>query len=134
MRWIELGLALWVAGFAGNIYHDDELRELRRSSLKEQRQKANAEGVKSEASVDKVYKIPQAALFQYILYPHYLCEWFEWLGYWMIGGPSCAPAGNFLLNEVATMLPQARLGRKWYIQRFGRQKIGSRKAIIPGLF
>ena len=128
---VQLGLGLWIAGFAGNIYHDDELRALRRKSAREQAAKAEKEGDKQKTSVKKIYKIPQAGLFQYILYPHYFCEWFEWAGYWMIGGPSCVPAKSFLLNEIGTMLPQAVLGKKWYIEKFGKEKIGDRKAIIP---
>jgi 3-oxo-5-alpha-steroid 4-dehydrogenase 1 len=133
MIYLQVGLVIWICGFLGNIYHDDELRELRRSSIREQEQKAKSEGIKDKKSVDKVYKIPQAGLFEFILYPHYFCEWIEWTGYWIIGGWSCIPARSFLLNEVTAMLPQAVSGKRWYIERFGKEKIGNRKAVIPGL-
>lgn len=50
-----------------------------------------------------------------------------------MGGSACVPARNFVLNEVATMLPRALKGRQWYMQRFGKEKVGGRKAIIPGI-
>lgn len=128
MGWIQVGLVMFLCGFVGNVYHDDELRDLRRSEPTEREKvKEKKEGE------DKVYKVPQAGLFQYILYPHYFCEWIEWLGYWMIGGAACMPARNFLASEIATMLPQAMEGRRWYLRKFGKEKIGERKAILPGL-
>ncbi|KAI9676789.1 MAG: hypothetical protein M1829_002884 [Trizodia sp. TS-e1964] len=115
---MQAGTVLWAAGLLGNIWHDDELRSIRRG--------------KGKQGVDKVYAIPQGGLFRYILYPHFLCEWIEWLGYWIIGGWACIPARTFLVNEITTMLPRAVAGRRWYIQRFGREKVGGKKAIFPG--
>ncbi|KAK3706718.1 hypothetical protein LTR37_012562 [Vermiconidia calcicola] len=129
---IEIGLVLWGWSFMGNIFHDDDLREIRRSAARRQKAEAEKEG-KPIKGVDKVYMIPKNGLFQYILYPHFLCEWFEWAAYWMIGGWGCVPARTFLINEVATMLPRALQGRQWYIERFGAEKVGNRKAVIPGL-
>ena len=77
--------------------------------------------------------LPKNGLFHYILFPHYLCEWLEWAGWWMIGGWSCTPARSFLFNEISTMLPRALQGKQWYIEKFGKEKVGDRKAIIPGL-
>lgn len=133
MIYLQIGVVLFLCGFIGNVYHDDELRELRRSSKREQEEKQRAQGESDKKSVERVYKIPQAGLFEYILYPHYVCEWIEWTGFWIIGGRTFVPARNFVLNEVATMLPQAVLGKRWYIKRFGAEKIGRRKAVIPGL-
>ncbi|RDL37768.1 putative steroid 5 alpha-reductase [Venustampulla echinocandica] len=94
---IGLGLLVWTLGLAGNIYHDEVLRQIRRPS----------QSNKKNPNVHKVYKIPTGGLFKYVLYPHYLCEWIEWLGFWIIGGWACVPARNFVVNEVATMLPRA---------------------------
>ena len=129
MPYVQVGLVIFLLGFVGNIYHDDELRELRRQAGKEQEEKKGKAGVDTQ----KVYKLPEAALFQYILYPHYFCEWVEWIGYWVIGGWSCIPARNFLVSEIAAMTPQAVSGRKWYLEKFGEAKVGERKAVIPGL-
>jgi 3-oxo-5-alpha-steroid 4-dehydrogenase 1 len=133
---IEVGLVVWGWSFLGNIFHDDDLREIRRSALRRQKAQAEKDGGgagKSVAGVDKLYMMPKNGLFHYVLYPHYLCEWMEWAGFWMIGGLNCVPARSFLINEIATMLPRALAGRRWYIEKFGKEKVGSRKAVIPGL-
>ena len=131
---IELGMMIFALGLLGNMFHDDELREIRRAAAKNQEQRQAKQDEKGGAkSVDKVYMVPQNGLFKYILYPHYLCEWFEWCGFWMIGGLGCMPARNFVLNEIATMTPRAVKGKQWYLARFGKEKIGTRKAILPGI-
>ncbi|KAI4143262.1 MAG: hypothetical protein LQ340_007068 [Diploschistes diacapsis] len=143
---VLLGLAIFVLGFAGNIYHDDELRSLRRTAARESQEiqqqtqekkgmgerERDGKGERQAGSAQKVYKVPQAGLFRYILYPHYFCEWVEWIGYWIIGGWACAPARNFVANEVAAMMPQAVDGKRWYVSRFGREVEG-RRAILPGV-
>lgn len=130
--WIEVGLVIWGWSLLGNIFHDDELREIRRQVGREQGQKNKESASKGgKANVDKVYKVPQNGLFHFILYPHYFCEWLEWAGFWMIGGLNCVPARSFLLNEIFAMFPRALQGRQWYIDKFGREKIGKKKAIIP---
>ncbi|KXL43626.1 hypothetical protein M433DRAFT_69412 [Acidomyces richmondensis BFW] len=132
LYWIEIGLIIWGWGFLGNMFHDDDLREIRRSALVRQKEQAKKEGKPIEG-VDKLYMMPKNGLFHYILYPHYLCEWFEWAGFWMMGGWNCVPARSFLLNEISTMLPRALQGRQWYVNKFGKEKVGNRKAVIPGL-
>lgn len=47
--------------------------------------------------------------------------------------PLPLPALVFVLNNVFTMLPQARRGRKWYIEKFGKDKVAGRSAVIPGI-
>ncbi|KAI9801285.1 MAG: hypothetical protein M1833_002855 [Piccolia ochrophora] len=133
--WIEFGMMVWALGLMANIYHDDELREIRRAAARRQNRRGEAQGdsTKETKKVDKVYEVPQNGLFRAILYPHYLCEWIEWAGFWMVGGSGCLPARSFLFNEIASMAPQAVWGRRWYLQRFGAEKIGARKAIIPGV-
>ncbi|TKA68999.1 hypothetical protein B0A49_06585 [Cryomyces minteri] len=129
---IEVGLVIWGWGLLGNMYHDDDLREIRRAAGRRQKKEAEKTG-KPVQSIDKVYMLPKNGLFHFILYPHYLCEWIEWTGFWMIGGWGCVPARSFVLNEIATMLPRAVQGRKWYVDKFGKDKVGNRKAVIPGL-
>ena len=129
---IEIGLIIWGWSFMANIFHDDDLREIRRSALRRQREKATAENKPIEG-VDKLYMLPKNGLFHYVMFPHYLCEWVEWAGFWMVGGLGCAPARTFLLNEIATMLPRALSGRRWYVEKFGKERVGTRKAVIPGL-
>ena len=132
------GIALFYLGLAGNYIHDDELREIRRAEARRQRRLLDAvAGPAKKAnkiSVDKVYRIPTAGLFRWILYPHYLCEWVEWLGFWIAaGGPACKPAGIFFVNEIAAMLPRAVSGKRWYVERFGEEKVGKKWAVLPGV-
>jgi 3-oxo-5-alpha-steroid 4-dehydrogenase 1 len=50
------------------------------------------------------------------------------------GGPMAfLPATMFLINEVATMLPRALQGKKWYIENFGKKAPKDRMAAIPGI-
>ena len=127
MLWIETGMIVFGLGLLGNMYHDDELREIRRAAARRMRTTGRAAG----GSVAKVYAVPDNGLFRLVLYPHYLCEWIEWVGFWMIGGWGCVPARCFVVNEIAAMLPRAWNGKRWYVERFGKEKVGNRKAIIP---
>ncbi|KAF7924887.1 uncharacterized protein EAE98_004182 [Botrytis deweyae] len=132
---IELGMMIFFLGLVGNIFHDDELREIRRAALRKQAAQNDPSTGKNKGNtkVDKVYMLPQNGLFNYILYPHYFCEWIEWAGFFIMAGSGCVPARNFLINEITTMLPRALQGKAWYVKRFGREKVGARKAIIPGI-
>lgn len=126
-----LGILIFYVGLASNFFHDEELREIRRREMaRRQRDDAQKGG---DGGAKKYYRIPQAGLFRYVLYPHYLCEWFEWFGFWTACGFGCRPAMAFLLNEIFVMLPRAVNGRRWYVETFGEDKIGKKYAVIPGL-
>ncbi|KAK3082348.1 hypothetical protein LTS18_004260 [Coniosporium uncinatum] len=146
---MEIGMVVMAWALLCNLFHEDDLREIRRAAGRRQkREMEEAKGKdklgekeeKKESSyygsggrTDKVYMLPKNGLFRWVLYPHYLCEWVEWAGFWMIGGLHCVPARSFLLNEIATMLPRALQGKQWYIEKFGKDKVGERKAVIPRL-
>ena len=133
MLTVQVGVVIFVAGFVGNIVHDDELRAIRRNASRDKGSQSASEDGSKVVKDGKVYQIPTNGLFAYVLYPHFLCEWIEWLGFWIIGGWNCVPARNFVLNEISTMTPRALAGQRWYIRTFGKEKIGSRKAVVPGL-
>lgn len=128
-----LGAGLFYAGLAANYYHDDELREIRRREMARQERVARESGKKNASGVAKHYQIPKAGLFKIMLYPHYFVEWVEWVGFWVACGWSCQPAMMFVVNEVASMLPRAIRGKKWYEEKFGKEKIQSKWAVIPGV-
>lgn len=130
---IEVGMMIFAVGLMFNMYHDDELREIRRAAARNQAKRQESRGEKGEKSVEKVYMIPENGLFRIILYPHYFTEWIEWCGFWMVGGMSCFPARIFVVNEVATMLPRAVQGKQWYMERFGKDRIKGKYAVIPGI-
>lgn len=201
-----IGLALFVAGMAGNIYAERTLFKLRRDAADTDSTtttksdentvtttKTDPDPTNTTASGEpknkyhKVYIIPPPrGLFASILYPHYACEWLEWTGFALLGSsvfPTLAPpsvipdvlstafsgataagtavagppplrlapwlipavwaAGKlrvpvlplpaivFVVNAVANMLPHARWGRKWYVEKFGGDKVGRRGAVVP---
>ncbi|KAK4907989.1 hypothetical protein LTR66_017600, partial [Elasticomyces elasticus] len=105
---------------------------IRRAALRRQKEQARKDGLPLDG-VEKLYMLPKNGLFRYVLFPHYLCEWIEWAGFWIVGGWACVPARSFLFNEIATMLPRAVQGRRWYVEKFGAEKVGGRKAVIPGV-
>lgn len=45
--------------------------------------------------------------------------------------PLPLPALVFAVNAVANMLPHARWGRKWYVEKFGQEAVGSRGVAVP---
>lgn len=110
------------------------LFSLRRGAAK---RKARAEG-RATITYDKVYVVPPAeGWFSYVLYPHYVLEWVEWLGFAITGygaglGFSGQPPVWFLINEVAAMLPRARSGRIWYEEKFGKKAAAGRGGALPG--
>lgn len=138
---MELGLMIMAVGLMLNIFHDDELREIRRAALRNQKRRAaeadastgKGKNKPGTTGVDKHYVIPKNGGFWWIFYPHYVAEWFEWFGYCLMGGPNFKPGFIFLINEITTMTPRAIEGKQWYIKKFGKEKIEGRTAIIPKL-
>lgn len=138
---MELGLVLWAVGFFLTIFHDDELREIRRATARKQKKLAQEDdpstgkgkAANRKTDVDKIYVIPKNGAFKWILFPHYLFEWFEWTGFAVMGGANFVPGRTFVINEIATMLPRALQGKSWYIERFGKEKLAGKKAILPGI-
>ncbi|KAK0388150.1 hypothetical protein NLU13_4395 [Sarocladium strictum] len=129
------GIALFYVGLASNYFHDEELRDIRRrENHRQERLKAQSQNVNGSREVERHYQIPRAGLFKYMLFPHYFCEWVEWFGYWMAAGWVCVPARTFLVNEIFTMLPRAINGKRWYIEKFGEEKVGKKWAVIPGIW
>jgi 3-oxo-5-alpha-steroid 4-dehydrogenase 1 len=131
-----LGFVLYFGGLAGNIVAENKLFSLRRGAAK---RKAKSEG-KATVTYDKVYTIPPAeGVFSYVLYPHYVLEWFEWTGFWVLGGAWGLGWGNrsaalwFVINEIVTMLPRAYDGKFWYEGKFGKRAVAGRAGAIPVL-
>ncbi|OGE50311.1 hypothetical protein PENARI_c017G08646 [Penicillium arizonense] len=45
--------------------------------------------------------------------------------------PLPLPAIIFVVNAVTNMLPHARWGRKWYVEKFGEKGVAGRGAVVP---
>ncbi|KAK4941838.1 hypothetical protein LTR10_018314 [Elasticomyces elasticus] len=130
-----VGLAMFNEGLWSNIQAETTLHNLRRDAAK---RRAKSEG-KVEVTYDKVYVIPPPeGYFKNILFPHYVWEWLEWTGYWILGGAwglgwgYQSPALWFVIVEIATMLPRAVRQLGWYEEKFGKRAIAGRAAVIPG--
>jgi len=156
-----VGAALWAAGFAGNIIHDEILLNIRR--------KAKAKGKSSNNKQGEHYAIPTGLLYKYISYPNYFTEWMEWIGFSLAAAPlpdftlllnldaytkaikygkykdslapllqrfadSVAPPWAFVLAEITTMIPRAVRGHAWYHTRFGDVYPRERRIVIPFVF
>lgn len=168
-----LGLVLFFAGMLGNIFSERSLFRLRRQEAERRAAKKRAdEPTRAVVNYHKVYVIPPCeGVFRSILYPHYVFEWLEWLGFALVGTavwPTAAaahatpapvtlapwlvpaallveavgsgsgsriplplPALVFFVNAVMNMLPMARRGRKWYLERFGAKAVAGRGAVVP---
>ncbi|KAK6334307.1 hypothetical protein TWF730_003520 [Orbilia blumenaviensis] len=146
----SIGVVMWAIGFWGNIWHEDVLYEIRRRAKREHLETAKAkkeeglgEGIERVIVPDRlvvraentghVYEIPEGGLWSYCWHPHYFMEWVEWTGFLIAaGGLECAPAVNFLVNEIASMTPRAFQGVEFYKRKFGR-RLPERKAVVPFL-
>ena len=143
LGYVYFGMLLWAFGLIGNIFHDDDLREIRRSAktaemreMRESHKNHNGQNRPQKAKrqdISTMYMIPKNGLFQLVLHAHYFCEWIEWVGFWIVGGSYFIPGRIFVTNLIATMLPRALQGQRWYIANFGKDAVGQRKAVIPGL-
>jgi 3-oxo-5-alpha-steroid 4-dehydrogenase 1 len=103
------GVALFVAGFVGNVASDEQLRRLRRTG-------------------ETGYTIPRGGLFELVSSPNYLCELVEWSGWalasWSLGGLA------FALYTAANLVPRARSNHAWYRATFSDYP-PDRKALVP---
>ncbi|OBT84734.1 hypothetical protein VE02_06304 [Pseudogymnoascus sp. 03VT05] len=129
---LTIGLPIWALGFAGSIAHDEILRRGRRAASKPGAlaKAADTHTVPDGHGGKKTYVLPSGGLFRWVLSPHYLCEWIEWVGFYIATG-GALPARNFVAAEVSTMLPRAIATRKWYVERF--PGVEGRWAALPGL-
>ncbi|PYI06620.1 hypothetical protein BO78DRAFT_368595 [Aspergillus sclerotiicarbonarius CBS 121057] len=176
-----LGLSLFILGMGCNIHSERTLFRLRREeALRRWEKKSYSTFLKDGGNMySKVYTIPPpTGLFKTILYPHYVAEWVEWIGFAILGSiiitstspapftssPNTAgtlismsrpelhlapwlipvakladwagvgfpvPAVVFVVNAVTNMLPHARWGRVWYVERFGEGRVAGRGAVVP---
>jgi 3-oxo-5-alpha-steroid 4-dehydrogenase 1 len=153
------GVALWAAGFASNVAHDEILRRLRLPT--------------ATRPNPPQYSIPHGLLFDYPLggvsSPAYLSEWVEWLGFALACSATTLhapplphispdrynhpisslmfqyvpilrsnstlliPPFIFFFLEVVLMLPRALSTHKWYHDKFRDSYPKQRRAVFPGV-
>lgn len=148
-----VGLAGWAIGFAGNVYHDEILMDIRRPHKQSQQANKQSDGHTNvgKGKSARKYSIPRGGLFEYISFPNYLCEWFEWFSFAFaalyslpmfqhltakdaIATALSTPPFLFPFVLVCLMAPRATNGHKWYKKTFGDKFPRNRKAIVPFIF
>jgi 3-oxo-5-alpha-steroid 4-dehydrogenase 1 len=156
-----VGLIMWAAGFVGNIVHDEVLLKIRRKANVNHGKADEKQGGQDKAYThsEEYYGIPHGMLYEYISFPNYLCELFEWLGFALAAAPLPSPSlaiktlhlGSqssflslllatvpptfshpyiFLIATLLPMVPRAYRGHRWYHRRFPEYP-KQRKAILP---
>jgi 3-oxo-5-alpha-steroid 4-dehydrogenase 1 len=117
-----IGITLFLAGFASNIFHDEILHQLRRDTP-----------LKPDGTHN--YAIPHGYLYNYISYPNYFSEWIEFIGFAIAASPrwEYTPPWMFVIAELMTMFPRAYKGHQWYLERFPDYP-KDRKIVIPFVF
>ncbi|GAA6041639.1 hypothetical protein JCM8097_007786 [Rhodosporidiobolus ruineniae] len=163
-RLFVLGIAIWLAGFVSNIYHDEVLFRLKRAKMDERAKQEKEKPGSAPSSAKDRYAIPQGGLYHLVSHPSYFSEWCEWSGFALAAlqlasapfPPSASspilralpsvlrplqhwylqPPALFVLQEIACMLPRARSGHSWYKKTFGEEwkKKGARWAVVPGVY
>lgn len=108
----ELGLALFLCGFALHVVSDAAIRGLRRPG-------------------ETGYKIPRGGLFGLVSNPNYLGEIVQWIGFALITRSPAAWA--FAFFTFCNVFPRAISNHRWYREHFPDYP-AERKIIIPFIF
>ena len=87
---------------------------------------------------NKGYQLPTHRIFSNLLCPHYTCETAIYLMLSILAAPEGRVVNWTLLCGavfVAVNLGVTAIGTKeWYMEEFGREKVGPRKRMIPGIW
>lgn len=87
---------------------------------------------------NKGYQLPTHRIFSNLLCPHYTCETAIYLMLSILAAPEGRVVNWTLLCGavfVAVNLGVTAIGTKeWYMEKFGRDKVGPRKRMIPGIW
>jgi protein-S-isoprenylcysteine O-methyltransferase Ste14 len=105
------GAALFLGGFALNLWSDRTLRRLRGPG-------------------DTAYRVPRGGAFEWVSCPNYLGEIVEWAG-WAVATWSLAGLA-FAVFTAANLVPRALAHHEWYHQRFADYP-PERRALVPFL-
>ncbi|GAA5858268.1 hypothetical protein JCM8547_004627 [Rhodosporidiobolus lusitaniae] len=121
------GLALWLAGFASNAWHDNVFFRIKREKRAEREEKAKKAAKVDGQSKPRApsfsdpkdrYAIPQGGLYRFISHPSYISEWIEWTGFWLstlaLASPPFPPSQSSpsLLSFPSPIRPL----QQWYLQ------------------
>ena len=104
-----IGLAVFIAGAALNLYADSTLLNLRKPG-------------------ETGYKIPQHRIFRLVSCPNHLGEIIEWTGFALMAWNPAAL--SFAVWTAANLIPRAISHHRWYREQFADYPVG-RRAVIP---
>jgi protein-S-isoprenylcysteine O-methyltransferase Ste14 len=108
----QIGVALFLAGYAVNLAADRTLRRLRDPG-------------------ESAYRIPHGGMYRWVSCPNYLGEIVEWCG-WALATWSL-PGLAFATYTAANLAPRAIANHRWYRTTFPEYP-PQRRALVPGLF
>ncbi|KAI8966848.1 hypothetical protein F5Y11DRAFT_343217 [Daldinia sp. FL1419] len=86
----------------------------------------------------KKYSLPEEGLFRYLICPHYTCECALYLSLAWIAAPMGQMYNRTLI--CAVLFVAVNLGvtangtKKWYSDKFGRERVQGKWKMIPGIF
>ncbi|KAI1393458.1 uncharacterized protein F4822DRAFT_13814 [Hypoxylon trugodes] len=86
----------------------------------------------------KKYSLPEDGLFRYLVCPHYTCECVLYASLALVAAPKDQLYNRTLV--CAVLFVAVNLGvtakgtKKWYGEKFGREKVQGKWAMIPGIF
>lgn len=109
-----IGMLIYAFGYLMNLHSDNIIRNLRSKE--------------EVARGDKIYRIPQGGLFNYVSCPSYFTELVSFLGFaiatWSLGA-------LFVLGvSAANLIPRAFQTHQWYREKF-EDYPANRKIILP---
>lgn len=86
----------------------------------------------------KKYTMPQHRLFSTVVCPHYTSECLVYMAIAMVA----APPGQMLNKTVlaglgfvfSNLAVTADSTRKWYVEKFGKDRVAGRKRMVPYLY
>lgn len=91
-----------------------------------------------KSSPSQPYQLPNHQLFPGLLCPHYTCEVLIYLCLASLAAPEGRRVNWTVLCAaifVAVNLGVTAVGTKeWYVRRFGVEKVGGRKRMVPGIW
>jgi hypothetical protein len=120
-RFTTMGMGLFSAGIAGNLYHHYLLATLRQPTNND------TNGMKNR------YLAPKGGLFEYVAAPHYMFELIGWLG---IAVASHSLTGYLTFMSMSAYLAaRASNNNEWNREKFTENEWpASRRNLVPFLF
>lgn len=127
---LQYGLAAYVVGELGNLYHHYLLSTLRTTDKngKVIISKSDKGGSDEEFDVKSNYLVPTGGLFDYVTMPHYFFELIAWLGIAIVS----QDLNVYLVfaSMCTYLLTRAKATKIWYLKNVNNYP-EDRKVLVP---